>query len=98
MVRNYIKKNGLESKYSKEKLQRALDEIRAGTITIYKASVLYGISFATLYCRNKGTRGAIKKVKDVGLHFLRTSKVFWQILWKLWRNGVLVSVKKKFWG
>ncbi|XP_047026859.1 uncharacterized protein LOC124635108 [Helicoverpa zea] len=62
MVRNYLKKKG-PPKYSEEKLQRALDEIKAGTLTIHKASVLYGIPFATLYCRNKGTRGAIKKCK-----------------------------------
>lgn len=62
MVRNYIKKKG-PPKYSEEKLQRALDEIKAGTISIHKASVLYGLPFATLYCRNKGTRGAIKKCK-----------------------------------
>lgn len=62
MVRNYLKKNG-PPKYSEEKLQRALDEIKAGTLIIHKASVLYGVPFATLYCRNKGTRGAIKKCK-----------------------------------
>lgn len=63
MVRNYVKKKETRSKYSEERLSRAIEEIRAGRLTIHKASTLYGIPFSTLYCRIKGTRGVIKKSK-----------------------------------
>lgn len=63
MVRNYIKKSSAQPKYSEEQLQRALDEIKAGTLSVYKASVVYKVPFSTLYCRSKGTRGRIKKSK-----------------------------------
>lgn len=63
MVRNYIKKRSEQPKYSTEKLERALDEIRARTLTIHKASVVYNIPFSTLYCRSKGLRGSVKKSK-----------------------------------
>nr|CAI5867589.1 unnamed protein product [Callosobruchus analis] len=63
MVRNYIRKKGTEPRYSEDKLNRALEEIRTGRLTIHKASILYGVPFSTLYCRVKGTRGSIKTTR-----------------------------------
>lgn len=63
MVRNYVKKKETGPKYCEDRLNRAIEEVRAGRLTIHKASTLYGIPFSTLYCRIKGTRGVIKKSK-----------------------------------
>ncbi|CAB3222663.1 unnamed protein product [Arctia plantaginis] len=63
MVRNYVKNKDTGPKYTDEKLNIALNDIMSGVLTTHKASVIYGIPFATLYSRVKGTRGAIKKTK-----------------------------------
>lgn len=62
-MRNYIKKGSAQPKYSEQQSERALEEIRARTLSVHKASVVYKIPFSTLYCRSKGTRGRIKKSK-----------------------------------
>nr|CAH7761080.1 unnamed protein product [Callosobruchus chinensis] len=63
MVRNYIRKKSKEPRYSEENLNRSLEEIGTGRLTVHKASILYGVPFTTLYGRVRGTRGAIKKTR-----------------------------------
>jgi hypothetical protein len=63
MVRHYVKKNTQVPSYSNETLLLALQEIKSGRITLYKASKLYDIPYPTLYTRVKGLRGKICKNK-----------------------------------
>ncbi|CAF1527385.1 unnamed protein product, partial [Rotaria sordida] len=58
MPRNYVRKK--QSRYSPDKLQKALDLIRDGKITVNDASKHYHIPIATLYSRLSGLRGSGK--------------------------------------
>lgn len=56
MVRNY-KRITSRAAYGPDKLAKALDEIKAGRISISKASETYKIPYITLYKHVKGQRG-----------------------------------------
>lgn len=66
MVRNYVRKTNRGNTYSKEDLQRAMDEVRNGIITAYRASKKYKIPMMTLNYHLRGIRG--KKSRTQGRH------------------------------
>ncbi|XP_056636655.1 uncharacterized protein LOC130445153 [Diorhabda sublineata] len=57
MVRNYVRKSKRATSYTKEDLQRAMEEVRSGRITAYKASQRFKIPMMTLNYRLRGIRG-----------------------------------------
>lgn len=57
MVRNYIRKTKRADQYTPEILANALEEIKNGTSTIYRAHKRYGIPKTTLFYHLKGIRG-----------------------------------------
>jgi len=56
MVRTYKRKT-LRPSYSREDLNTAMESVKSGQMTIYRAATLYSIPKATLYKRLKGSRG-----------------------------------------
>lgn len=64
MVRAYIRKSQRGSSYSKEDLQHALEDVRSGTLTIYRACRVYNIPKTTLVDHIKERRG--KKSSSYG--------------------------------
>jgi hypothetical protein len=56
MVRTYKRKTLLPS-YSKEDLNTAIESVKSGQMTIYRAAKLYKIRKATLYKHVRGSRG-----------------------------------------
>ncbi|XP_068083401.1 uncharacterized protein [Anabrus simplex] len=61
MVREYRRISNKGSSYSKETLDEALNNIRRGAVTVYRASKQYGIPKITLYSHLKGKRGVKSK-------------------------------------
>lgn len=57
MVRVYVRKSERGKSYTKETLERAMEEVKSGIITAYKASQKYGIPMMTLNYRIRGMRG-----------------------------------------
>jgi hypothetical protein len=43
MVQSYVKKKGIQPKYSEDKLRRGIDEVKSHTMTVHKTSVIYRI-------------------------------------------------------
>ena len=56
MVRTYKRKT-LPPSYSKEDLNTAMESVKSGRMTIYRAAKLYKIPKATLFKHVKGSRG-----------------------------------------
>jgi transcriptional regulator NrdR family protein len=73
MVRNYVKKKGIQPKYSEDKLRRGIDEVKSHTMTVHKTSVIYRI-------QSRVHEVLLKNVKDEQLRFLKMLKTFWQLL------------------
>lgn len=57
MVRNYQRKTQRASQYTKEILNNAVEEIRRGALTIYRAHKLFNIPKTTLFYHLNGSRG-----------------------------------------
>lgn len=58
MVRNYHRKSNRASQYTKETLDNAVEEIKRGVLTLYRAHRTYHIPKTTLYYHVTGIRGA----------------------------------------
>lgn len=59
MVRNYTRKSNRGAGYSKETLKIAVDLVKSGSLTIYRASKIYKIPKNTLADHVKGRRGKL---------------------------------------
>jgi hypothetical protein len=57
MVRYYQRKTQRASQYTKEILNNAVEEIRRGALTIYRAHKLFNIPKTTLFYHLNGSRG-----------------------------------------
>lgn len=62
MVRTYIRK-GRKPSYSPDTLKKAIEEVKSGRMTVYRASKIYSIPKATLFTHVKGTRGVKSKTQ-----------------------------------
>ncbi|KAK9692951.1 CENP-B N-terminal DNA-binding domain [Popillia japonica] len=59
MVGNYVRKSNREAGYSKETLTIAVELVKSGSLTSYRASKIYKIPKTTLAGHVKGRRGKL---------------------------------------
>lgn len=57
MVRNYQRKTARATKYTKEDISNALENIQSGRLTLHAAATQYNIPKSTLHDHLKGTHG-----------------------------------------
>ncbi|KAJ8935809.1 hypothetical protein NQ318_023363 [Aromia moschata] len=64
MVRTYKRKQNVSQRnYSDEDLRIAVNDVKAGRLTIYRASREYNFSYPTVYTNVRGSRGKYKRAK-----------------------------------